>query len=273
MKKIIAIIITFSLSFALVACGTGSGDAAASAPIEESTEGSGADNSETTGLTTATNTETKTPSSTDDLNAGRDGAWEYYKAVKKNTDKLTRQESQVVVYSKSGSGDTAETQVVSLRINVNSALGSEEIGASGTVKAMGEVMPLNMHYSNGKLVSESNGNVSVEDSTYEAALRTVNVLVSFYDSFSEEMISNISVSDNADGTKLISMIFNGNIGETDSSGSGDLIINSEGLIISESFNISATDSESGLPITQSIESSLISYGDNTPEITPIAGNS
>lgn len=198
-----------------------------------------------------------------------EAAWELYSQAQAAMDALTAREEQFLVYTVQTSGETQTEESVDVRLK-RIALDSEDpqFSAIGTVKLSGERIPLEMYYQDGVLYSIS-GTAKVKKAAgYAESVATVDILGEFSGQLKQEYISAISKTENADGTAFLLLSFHGNINGVDTSGSGELILNAGGYVISQKYDLTAEVEQDGVPasVRQSVECTVLSYGDS---VTPI----
>lgn len=196
-------------------------------------------------------------------------AWALYEKGVAAMNALTSREEQFIVNTVQEENGTSTEESVNVRLK-RTGLGSDspKFSASGHVETGGQDIPLDMYYRDGMLYSIS-GNAKVKkQADYETSVATVDILGEFLSQLKREYIVSINKEEYADGTVFIGLAFNGPINEVETSGSGELILNAEGCIISEQFTLTVESEQDGSKsfIRQEVECMLINYGDTVSDI-------
>lgn len=198
-----------------------------------------------------------------------EGAWARYLLAKEAMDGLAAREEQFLVNTKQMSGGNEASESVDVRLK-RTGLDQEtpQFSAVGTVKTQGGNIPLEMYYQDGTLYSISGTAKVKKTADYADSVATVDILGGFSAQLKKEYIISMSYAENADGTVFLELSFHGNINQVDTSGSGELILNSKGYIISQKYILTAEVEQDGVPATveQSVECTLLSYGDSVKPI-------
>ena len=191
-----------------------------------------------------------------------DKAWEVLQEARKNMAALTAVEENQLLYTKIDGSDES----ITLRVAFTD-IGTEDIviGASGTVKTQGNVIPLEIYYKKGMMVRASGGKSTKSASTLEEALITVDFLRSIRSDLKKEDVTEASMLETADGMITISLQFTGTISGLPTSGRGELLLDADHLIASEGYSFEARNKE-GKTVAQSVECTMLAYGQDVKAI-------
>ncbi len=190
------------------------------------------------------------------LDGSVDEAWDALQEARALMAELKAVEENQLLYTKKEDSDESITLRVTM-IDVDSD--DVVIGAVGTVKTQGNVIPLEIYYKDGKMVRTSGGNSLSEDATKEQVLATVDFLQSIRRDLKKEELLSAEMMETADGFKTISLVFSGTISGLPTNGRGEILINADGLISSEGYSFEATNKE-GKTVSQSVECTLLAHG-------------
>ena len=234
---------------------------------EEIGEGGGLDPAQTERLreeSTAAAVQTAAGSSAPAGDAGVDRIWEIYEKARDRNAALTALEENQLLYTKKGDSDES----ISLRLNMT-GIGTEDVAvaAVGSVKTQGTVIPLEIYYRRGVQVRASGEKRTTEGATLEQVLTSVDFLQSFHRDLDRSCIRETSMEESADGMVTLSLTFDGKINGLQTAGRGEIMINEEGLIISEGYSFEAQNSSG--TVSQSVECTLLAAnGDVVPASMP-----
>lgn len=196
-------------------------------------------------------------------------AWALYEKGIACMDTLVSREEQFIVNTVQEENGTSSEESVNVRLK-RTGLGTDspKFSASGNVETGTQTIPLDMYYKDGMLYSIS-GNAKVKKAAeYETSVASVDILGDFFNQLKREYIISINKEEYADGTVFIGLAFHGPINEVETTGSGEMILNAEGYIISEQFTLTVGSEQEGNSsyIRQEVECMLINYGDTVSDI-------
>ena len=246
--------------------------AVATLPVETS-ELSGEDLDEDTKDRTVDNKEGKEEQQTNAEDAPLTGideeAWELYAAAQAKMEALTAREEHSMVYTTQEDETGRVEQSIQVRVKFT-GLGSEQaqLSAAGTVKVNDEVIPLEIYYRDGYVyTSGASGRVKGQ-STFEETAATVDILGGLSKELIRDYITAIRQISYADGSVIIELAFKGDINGMDTMGTGEVILNEEGYVISQKFDLQAEVTVEGIPamVRQSAECILINYGSDVTDV-------
>ena len=191
-------------------------------------------------------------------------AWEVYQTALTATTALTsRQEESVVITTQSTrSSETEETiRLVITQLGLDTD--SQELSAVGTVTSDGTSVALQVYYVGGRLYTLTGSVKEQTASTFEAALTAVDFLGSFTAELAEEYFSNCVMTEYADGTIILDLDFEGEISGNETTGSGEVIVDEAGIIISQKYDLETSYKSGGQKVTvsQAVEVTMLAYGD------------
>ncbi len=250
-KKLIAIILIFAFIFGGCALPN---DDIAPAPVDDETY-----ETDETESTTAV-IDTPTPGIISEE------AWSAYDSARKKARSIDAREFQIVIYTKEDRSEISASQTISLRVK---EIKSQGIAATGTVKAGDNIIPIEFYFTDGKLYSVSGENLTAEEKTYEEAIKLIDPLQDFHSDLQYSYLLEIIKNDMLDGNSTVSLTMKGKIGEVETLAIGEAVINTEGLISSESYSLDNVENNSSMIVKQSVESTLIATGsDVTPIVFP-----
>lgn len=251
-KKYIAAILIFAFIFEGCALPN---DDINPAPVDDETY-----ETDETDATTAADIDTPTPG------VISEEAWNAYDTARKKAQSIEAREFQIVIYTKEDRSEGSASQTISLKVK---EIKSQGIAATGTVKAGEDIIPIEFYYTNGKLYSVSGENLTVEEKTYEEAINLIDPLQVFHADLQHSYLLEIIKNDMLDGNSTVQLTVKGKIGGVETLGTGEAVINTEGLISSESYSLDATETKGNMVVKQSVESTLIATGtDVTPIVFP-----
>ena len=180
-------------------------------------------------------------------------AWNTLAEARDKMSNLTDIEENQLLYTKKQGSEES----ITLRLTMTRIGGDDfAIGAKGTVKTQGNVIPLEIYYKNGVMVRISGGNKVKEESSMESVLATVDFLQSIRRDLQQENITYAEMLETADGIKTISVQFEGTISGLATVGRGEILIDSDGLISSEGYSFEAINKD-GEQVSQSVECTLL----------------
>lgn len=198
-----------------------------------------------------------------------EAAWESYRTARDKMSGLSAREENSMVYT------TQENELgyveQSIQVNVKfTGLGTEqaELSAVGTVKVNDQVIPLEIYYTDGYVYTSGASGRVKGTSTFEETAATVDILAGLSNELTREYITAIRQFSYVDGTTIIEMAFKGMIGGMDTMGNGEIIINEEGYIVSQRFDLQAEALVDGIStiVRQSAECITLNYGDAVTQI-------
>lgn len=191
----------------------------------------------------------------------------YYTNARNKTQALESREFRSIIYTKAGTGNGAVTESVNMHVIVTGENGDMPvIHAKGNVKSGEEVVPIEIYYTDKVMYSSGRAGSEKTQCTFEEAISQVDVLYELRKAMTADTVSSIECRENADGTVIVSLGFTLTLGDFEVSGTDELLVNSLGVITSEGISISS-EGGSGLPVGQSIEYTLIVYGQDVAPIT------
>lgn len=198
-----------------------------------------------------------------------EAAWETYSRALAQMDELDAREEQFLVHTVQETGGTTAEDSVDVRLRRQGLTGTEpQFTASGRVISGGGQIPLELYFRDGVLYSVSGTAKVKKPAEYEASVATVDILGEFLQQLKKEYVISMGKTENADGTIFLRLSFHGKINQVDTSGSGELILNGQGYIISQKYNLTAQVEQEGksATVTQTVECTLLSYGASAPAL-------
>ena len=182
-----------------------------------------------------------------------DASWNVLTEVRERMNGLTALEENQLLYTKIE--DSEES--ITLRLTMT-GIGGEDftLGAAGSVKTQGNVIPLEIYYRNKTMVRISGGNKDTADSTEDEALATVDFLRSIRRDLTKECLTSAVMTETVDGIKTVSILFEGTISGLSTTGRGEILIDPDGLISSEGYSFEAVNKD-GKKVSQSVECTLL----------------
>ena len=166
------------------------------------------------------------------------------------------EENQLLYTKKDGSDESITLRLTMTDMDTDGFT----VGAVGTVKTQGNVIPLEIYYKNGVMVRTSGGNSAKEEASKDQVLATVDFLLSIRRDLKEKDITSAKMLETADGFKTISLVFDGDISGLPTSGRGEILIDANGLIASEGYSFEATNKD-GKAVSQSVECTLLAVNE------------
>lgn len=250
MKKLISIILIIALSASSLACSNLDPYAAGDGKGESSYNPSSAN---------------ETESAMEDEKKNKDGVDVFFDARKK-TDSLAKIEYLTKVYSKQGTGELAPKESIDMRTVITSRdTKNPKFTIEGNVKTSKATLSLVLKYAAGVLYINGDKKTTEEKTTFEKALKDNDVLYDLKQQLKKETIDTCKLVENADGTKVISVTFKMEINKQETNGTDEVIIDADGIIVSEALNLSAKDKD-GVITAQSVEYTLIGTGKEVKDI-------
>lgn len=190
----------------------------------------------------------------------------FYSKARETADALDAREFRSIVYTKAGTGDNSVTESVNMHVTVSGESTEKPLlHAKGNVKSGNEVVPLEIYFSDGIMYSSGKAGSIKTPTTFEETISQVDVLYELKQAMTPDTITEIECSENADGTVVISLCFETELGGHSVSGTDELLVNANGIIISEGISLSS-GGDGTLPVGQSVEYSLITYGEDVAPI-------
>ncbi len=194
--------------------------------------------------------------------SGIDSAWRIYEAAIEKTDSADALEINQLIYTKKT--DTEES--ISLHLCMT-GIGTEAMAvqADGSVNSDGDVMSVGISYYDGRRLSTGAQSEKLEETDEDTVLSEVVFLRGFHRDMCRSFMTDASYESSADGMVTLSFTFEGMINDVFTSGNGEIMINSDGLLASEGYSFEVTDSD-GMRSTQSVECVLLAVNDDVSAI-------
>ena len=145
----------------------------------------------------------------------------------------------------------------------------DEIAGLLTITEHGDILALeSLLHKNGYGSGVSPLGILTGTEHIEETAATVDILGGLSQELVREYITAIRQFSYADGTVIIELAFKGDINEMETMGTGEIILNEEGYIISQKFDLQAEVTVDGIPavVRQSAECVLMNYGDSVSAV-------
>ena len=262
MKKIKPTIFILTAAMILSGCGINLADetdnAADTLQIDETLNQTTAETIEETAKETL-------PSVMVTTQSAEENPFDYYQLARNNTNALTNIEFQETVYTREGTGAIAADENINLHVTICGQDSENPLmSATGHIKFDDETSKIDIYYKDGTMYLSSGYAKEKQQLTMDEALADFDMLRELRPLITEDCVSDISIKTHADGTKLITLAFDVVLSDMQVNGTGEVLINSSDIITSESFSLLT---KSDTLITQTIDCTLLSYNDETKEIT------
>ncbi len=196
-------------------------------------------------------------------------AWNIFEAAREKSNAWVNREETVLIYTIQMVGDERTEETIDLWVRFT-GLGSEEAAfwATGSVMAGGQKMDMSWYYTDGTFYTVNGSSLTGQEAPYAEASSGVDVLASFLTELTREKITAIGQTTNADETTVISFSFSGMINEMDTEGTGEVVIDENGCILSQKYNLEASTAVNGVvaSVRQSAECTNLAYDDAVESI-------
>ena len=191
-------------------------------------------------------------------------AWEVYQAALTATTALTsRQEESVVITTQSSRSSETEKTIRLVITQLGLDTDAQELSAVGTVSCDDTSVALEIYYVDGFLYTLTGSVKEQTAATFDTALSAVDFLGSFTAELAEEYFSNCRMTEYADGTIILELDFEGEISGNETTGSGEVIVDESGIVVSQKYDLETTYKSDGqkVTVTQAVEVTMLAYGD------------